>query len=112
MLTCVLSFPDAAPAGDTVLTPNDGTGVVMKLIPAENKSYELGLALKLPQHKVESIHMMFSEPQMRLLYVIMEFLLTNPRPTWRLIIDALKSPLVNFPWLGREVEAAHFPDSP
>ena len=37
--------------GDT-LTPDDAVDVLEELLPAQNKSYELGLKLKLPQHVV------------------------------------------------------------
>ena len=33
------------------------------------------------------------------------------RPTWRVLIDALKNPLVSLTALAGRVEAAHFPDS-
>ncbi|CAI8043794.1 hypothetical protein GBAR_LOCUS24301, partial [Geodia barretti] len=44
------------PAGDETLTPDDAADVLEELLPAQNKSYELGLKLKLPQHVVEAIH--------------------------------------------------------
>ena len=41
----------------------------------------------------------------------MEFLKqAEPRPTWRAIVTALRSPAVNLPQLAMRVEAAHFPD--
>ncbi|CAI8041005.1 hypothetical protein GBAR_LOCUS22788 [Geodia barretti] len=41
----------------------------------------------------------------------MMFLNQEPRPTWRVIVDALKSSAVNLPQLAMTVEAAHFPDT-
>ena len=49
---------------------------------------------------------------MYLLKVISEFLNeVGSRPTWRVIVDALRSPVVRLHQLANEVEAAHFPDS-
>ena len=83
-----------------------------ELLPAQNQSYELGLKLNLKPHEVKSIHTTYSEPQSRLLHVVIEFLNEvdpNP-PTWRVIVDALKSHVVNLPHLAKVVEAAHCPD--
>ena len=92
------------------LTPDDAVDVLEELLPAQNKSYELGLKLKLRQHEVDSIHSTYSKPRSRLLHVLIEFTnQTEPRPTWRVIVEALRSPAVNLPALARRVEAAHFP---
>ena len=100
-----------APAEDGTLTPDDAVDVLEELLPAQNKSYELGLKLKLPQHVVEAIHSKELPPDKSLLKVLIKFThQTEPRPTWRVIIEALKSPAVNLPALARSVEAAHFPD--
>ena len=100
----------AAPSNDELLT--DVITILEELLPAQNKTYELGLKLKLPEYVVEGIHKSFSDPQTRLLHVLMEFRnQMEPRPTWRVIVDALRSPAVNLPQLASEVEAAHFPKS-
>ena len=81
-----------------------------ELIPAQNNSYALGLKLKVPQHEVESIHSdsTCSKPRDRLLRVIIEFLKqAQPVPTWKVIVDALRSPAVDLPQLANRVEAAH-----
>ena len=96
--------------GDT-LTPDDAVDVLEELLPAQNKSYELGLKLKLPQHVVEAIHATYSNPRSRLLYVLIEF--TNqemPRATWRVIVKTLRSPVVNLPALAKKIEAVHIAD--
>ena len=96
--------------GKGVLTPNDAVQVLEELLPAQNQSYELGLKLKLPPHEVESIDSTYSKPRQRLLRIIMLFLnQVDPKPTWRVIVDALKSPVVNLPQLSSTVEEAHFP---
>ena len=102
----------APTTGGEVLTPNDAVKVLEELLPAQNQSYELGLRLNLKPHEVKSIHATFSYPRKRLLQIVLEFLnQVEPRPTWRVIVDALKSPAVNLPQLAMTVEAAHFPDT-
>ena len=81
-----------------------------KLVPAMNKSYELGLRLKLPKHEVESIHKQYSDPRTRLLHVIMERIeQVLPGLTWGIIVEALRSHAVNLPVLAGELETAHCP---
>ena len=107
-----LSRHTAPTTGGEVLTPNDAVKVLEELLPAQNKSFQLGLKLNLEPHQVEGIHSTYSEPENRLLRVVMLFLnQVEPRPTWRVIVDALKSPVVNLPQLAVAVEAAHFPDT-
>ena len=102
----------APTTGCEVLTPNDAIKVLEELLPAQNQSFELGLRLNLEPHQVEGIHSTYSEPAKRLLRVVMLFLnQVEPRPTWRVIVEALKSPAVNLPQLAMAVEAAHFPDA-
>ena len=75
-----------------------------------NKSYELGLKLQLPEHEVESIHNHHPDPRTRLLHVIMERIKqVLPGLTWRIIVEALRSPVVNLPVLAGELEIAHCP---
>ena len=66
----------------------------------------------LPLHVVESICEVHTQPRDRLLQVIIAFLKQEQTgPTWRVIVDALRSPAVNLPALAKKVEAAHFPDT-
>ena len=83
-----------------------------ELLPAQNQSYILGLKLGLSAHVADSIHARHAEPRDRLLHTLMEFMKqVEPRPTWRVIIDVLRNPVVNLPHLAERVEAAHFPDT-
>ena len=80
--------------------------------PAKNHSNVLGLKLGLPKHVVDGIHSRELKPEGYLLEVISEFLNeVGSRPTWRVIVDALRSPVVRLNQLANEVEAAHFPDA-
>ena len=59
---------------------------------------------------VEAIQATYQQPKDRLLHIIIAFLnQTEPRPTWRVIVNALKSPVVDLTALASRVEAAHFP---
>ena len=71
----------------------------------------LSLKLGLPFHDVEGIQSNYHDPRDRLLKVITEFLKKEQTaPTWRVLVDALRSPVVNLPALAKRVEAVHFPD--
>ena len=111
MLRGIIFHTDVAPAVNETLTPDDAVDVLEELLPAQNKSYELGLKLKLPQHEVDSIHSTYSKPRSRLLHVLIEFTnQTEPRPTWRVIVEALRSPAINLSALARRVELVHCHD--
>ena len=102
----------AVPPGEELLKRGDVGSILEELLPAQNKSYELGLKLKLEQHVIDGIFNTYPQPQMRLLHILTEFLNSeNPRPTWKAIIEAVKSPLVNIQPLARDLEAAHLPHS-
>ena len=101
----------AALTGDEPLTPDDADNVLEEILEAQNQSYALGQKLKLPLHVVEDICDKHSEPRDRLLQILTAFLQQRePRPTWRAIVAALRSPAVNLPQLAMRVEAAHFPN--
>ena len=102
----------AAPTSADILRDDDLAEVLRQLVKAKNKAYEIGLELKLPQYEVESIRDTYQDPQERLTRVIEKFLKQAcPDPTWRVIVDALRSPLVNNAQLAKEIETAHFADS-
>ena len=86
--------------------------ILEEILPAQNKSYNLGLKLKVPLHVVRAIHAKNQSAEDHLRDVLEEFLKRiEPRPTWRVIINALRSPTVNLSQLANAVEATHFPDS-
>ena len=105
-LPCII----IAPAVNETLKADDATEMLDELVEAQNHSYILGLKLKLPLHEVEAIHNKFLDPLDRLLHVLLAFTKqVQPRPTWRVIVDALRAPAVNLKALARRVEEAHFP---
>ena len=96
---------------DETLKPDDAVEIFEELLPAQHKSYMLGVVLNLPPHKVEFIHSCYQDPKKCIRHVIIEFLKQwEPRPTWRNIIKALRDPTVDLPDLAMRVEAAHIPD--
>ena len=99
----------SAAKGTDILKDDDLAQVLRELLKAKNKAYELGLELKLPQYEVESIRDTHQDPQERFTRIIEKFLKqVSPEPTWRVIVDALRSPLVNHAQLARKIEEAHF----
>ena len=65
----------------------------------------MGLNLKIPADVLESIESQYSDDRRRLGRIILEFLKRiDPKPTWRAIVDALKSPTVNMAKLAEKIE--------
>ena len=108
---CMQSLLLTAPTVDETLTPNDAVKILEEILEAQNHSGFLGLKLNLRPDDVEAIKKRYSDPRECLLQIIIAFLnQAEPRPTWRVIIDALKNPVVNLTALAGRVEAAHFPN--
>ena len=92
---------------------DDLSEVLTELLEAQNRSYYLGLALKLPTYVLDAIHSPNANPQDCLRRVIEEFLRgVDPRPTWSAIAVALKNPSVKLPRLAEEIEAKYYHHSP
>jgi hypothetical protein len=108
---CSLSLAQSAPAMDETLQPDDIADMLDELLPSQHQSYVLGLKLKLPHEEVEAIHCQYLDPIERLLHILLSFTRQKePRPTWRIIVDALRSPPVNLQRLAMQVEAVHCRD--
>ena len=94
------------------LTPDDAGKILEELLDSQNHAHLLGLMMNVKPRDVEAIQATYQQPKDRLLHVIIAFLQqAEPRPTWRVIVDALKSPVVGLTALAMRVEAAHFPDT-
>ena len=88
------------------LTEGDHVTVLNEIYGARVRAYFVGLNLKIPTDKLESIRSRYDDDGDRLNYVIVEFLKQiDPKPTWRAIVDALKSPSVNMARLAEKIEA-------
>ena len=95
-------------AMDETPTPKYAGKILEELLESQNQSFVLGLRLNLPFHEVEAIHSQFLNPRDRLLHIIIAFLRqAEPRPTWKVIVEALRNPIVNLRALAKRVEAAH-----
>ena len=100
---------DDRETGEKTLTEDIAVDVWRELQQAQEKTFSLGLELKLPKPEVETIHSSYSKPTTRLLHVIIAFLKqAKPKPTWKIIVEALKSPTVNLPDVANKVKATHF----
>ena len=102
-------LPAAASSMSRVLTADDAAVIMRELLPAQNQSHALGLALGLPPHQVEAIHSANRPPQQCLREVIINFLqqAQESRRNWRVITDALADPLVNHQALAERLKATH-----
>ena len=98
----------AQTAEDKTLTPDDAIEILEEILPAQNKSYNLGLKLKIPPHVVKAIHAKHQSTEDHLREVIETFLNgVGSEPTWRVIINALRSPSVNLQQLADTIENKH-----
>jgi len=101
-----LFFSLHAACGATELTEGDLVTVLNEIYEARVRAHFVGLNLKIPTDVLESIKTRYDDDGERLYYVIMEFLKRlDPKPTWRAIVDALKSPTVNMAKLAEKIEA-------
>ena len=93
------------------LQEEDLADVLESLMKAKDKAYVLGLKLGLQPYEVRSICDNTAKPEDRLTRILEMFLKeAGLVPTWRVIINALRSDLVNLPRLAREIEAFRFPN--
>lgn len=108
-IVCRLFMSSVAPELlDRVLTPDDAVEVLDEILPAQTQSFQLGLKLMLPYYQVESIHKIYSDPEMCLLHILIAFMKqVEPRPTRRIIIHALRSRSINLPQIAASIEATH-----
>ena len=96
---------DAVVPEDATLNDDDAMQIVCEIHEVQTKSATLGRLLKVKKTTVDSIHQQYSDPQERLVRVIDEFLKqVEPRPTWRIIANALRSSLINLPALAKKIE--------
>ena len=86
-------------------TENDVPEIVQNILTLKAKLKALGFILKIPKPRLDSIHQQHSNTQDCLLGVIDEFVKqVHPRPTWRVILSALRSPLIREYHLALKIE--------
>ena len=108
-------FPsvDAEVFKDRILSQDDVADVVCEIFDVRTKSDKFGRVLKLPKATVDCIYQQYSDPQDRLFAVLDEFVKqVEPPPTWRVIVEALRHPLIGQHRLAQEIESKYCPRSP
>jgi hypothetical protein len=108
--------PGASPGDilDRTLNREDVNDISERLLGLQNKPKLLSRALKLPLTVIDSVpkRTQTSEVLDALIYVIESLVRqVEPRPTWRLILDALKSQLMNEAALSKQIEEDIVPKS-
>ena len=85
--------------------------IVVELLPVQTKSMQLGRLVGLPTATIDVIlDQNKNDLEKQLFWIIEEFVKqTEPRPTWRVILNALRSPLLMKDHLACEIEGKLFP---
>ena len=95
---------------DKLLLKDDVPEILANILDAQTKSELLGRVLKLSPSRVSGIHMQYRDPEECLFCVIDEFVKqVDPRPTWRVILTALRHPTIRLTGLANEIESKHCP---
>ena len=90
---------------DRTLNSNDSTDILRKLLGLEHKAQNLGRVLNLPKYIIDVTPQPNPVRHAATLYIIEELLKqVEPRPTWRVILAALRDPLVGEAGLARDIE--------
>ena len=108
-------FPsvDAEVFKDRILSQDDVPDVVREIFDVRTKSDKFGRVLKLPKATVDCIYQQNSDPQDRLFAVLDEFVKqVEPPPTWRVIVEALRHPMIGQHRLAQEIETKYCPRPP
>ena len=95
------SFPNLS--GNT-LTPDDLGQVLEAVMDVAAQWYPLGLQLKVKTGTLDSIRTQFQNPRDQLLEMLKTWLTTSDSPSWRTLIDALRSQSVGAGQLAGELE--------
>ena len=91
------------------LSLDDLGDVLEETLTSSTKWYEIGLRLKVPVDKLDSIRSQFSDSKGFLCEMLKEWLkgAARSRPTWRALVEALRSQTVGEPKLADQLEAKH-----
>jgi len=91
------------------LTSDDLGCVLEGVLDAAAQWYNLGLKLKVRTGRLNSIRTEFSTPEVQLREMLNAWLTTGDNPSWKTLIDALRSPLVGASQLAAVLEAEYCP---
>ena len=106
-------FAEADAFKDRTLNQEDVPNVVGEILEVQTKSKTFGRVLGLPKVTVDSIHLQNSDPQECLIGVLDEFVKqVEPPPTWRVIVEALRHPLICQHRLAQDIECKYCPRPP
>ena len=95
------------------LTHDDVTELTGRLLEISTKSVVFGRLLELPKATIDAIHLQYTDPQGRLFHLLDEFAKqVEPKPTWRVILGALRDPLMGEHSLAQSIEDSLSPLSP
>ena len=111
----IFHFPFAAADTfkDQTLSQDDVPNVVCEILDIQTMFMTFGRVLGLPKVTLDSIHQRHSDPQECLFGVLDEFVKqVEPPPTWRLILEALRHPLIRHYRLAQEIESKYCPRLP
>ena len=90
---------------DRRLNKDDVAGIAGRILIVQTKSRILGRLLKVPTASLNAIHQLHNDPQERLFGVLDEFVKqVEPIPTWNIILEALRNPLIREFQLAQEIE--------
>ena len=87
------------------MTIEDLSSIMQDLRVIESKWYTFGLQLGVPINNLRAMTKNDEHPDHCLLEVIHLWLCVCAKPTWRDLVDALKSPAVGYAALGRRLQA-------
>ena len=91
------------------LTSDDLGCVLEGVLDAAAQWYNLGLKLKVRTTTLDSIQEDFTATQHRLREMLKAWLNTGDNPSWKTLIDALRSPLVGASQLAAALETKYCP---
>ena len=98
---------------DRNLNEDDVPNVVCEILDMQTQSELFGRVLKLPVSTLKFIHQQHRDPRKCLFAVIDEFVKQmEPPPTWRVILEALRHPLIGQHCLAQEIESKYCPHPP
>ena len=90
---------------DTTLTANDYNALYEDLFEVCDKPKALGILLNLPESTLDEILTKNSQADNCLIDILVTFVeQEDQRPTWRIVLDALRDPLINNPRLAERIE--------
>lgn len=83
--------------------------VLEETLCSSTKWYKIGLRLRVPVPKLDGIRSQFSDQEECLCEMLKEWLkgAAGTKPTWEVLIEALKSQTVREPRLAHQLEAKH-----